>query len=178
MIIDDFFNKLKINEDNPQTATEEQIERLKNKLISFPDMLEKRPIVYDSSDDYKILGGNKRYTVIKRLIEENESYEETFLKPEYFADCSKWTKEQKDQFVITDNISDGNWDFDVLVNKWSEQPLAEWGLDMEGWINPKPEKAKNKEIDSNELAKELNTTCPRCGFEFKGKEGIEQASDE
>lgn len=32
---------------------------------------------------------------------------------------------------------------------------------------------KNKELDLAELAKDLNIKCPKCGFEFKGKEGIE-----
>jgi hypothetical protein len=32
---------------------------------------------------------------------------------------------------------------------------------------------KNEEIDPAELAKDLNMKCPRCGFEFKGKEGLD-----
>lgn len=32
---------------------------------------------------------------------------------------------------------------------------------------------KNKEIDVKEMAKDLNMTCPKCGFEFKGDKGLE-----
>jgi len=31
---------------------------------------------------------------------------------------------------------------------------------------------KNKEIDREEIAKDLNMKCPKCGFDFKGKEGL------
>lgn len=33
---------------------------------------------------------------------------------------------------------------------------------------------KNKEIDPEEIAKDLNMKCPKCGFEFKGDKGLTQ----
>lgn len=33
---------------------------------------------------------------------------------------------------------------------------------------------KNKEIDPEEIAKDLNMKCPRCGFEFKGDKGLQE----
>jgi hypothetical protein len=36
----------------------------------------------------------------------------------------------------------------------------------------------NKELNAEELAKELNVTCPKCGFQFKGKEGLANSSSE
>lgn len=33
---------------------------------------------------------------------------------------------------------------------------------------------KNNELDPREIAKNLNITCPKCGFQFQGKEGIEK----
>ena len=38
------------------------------------------------------------------------------------------TEEQKDEFVIKDNIANGEWDMDELANSWSDLPLDEWGL--------------------------------------------------
>lgn len=44
------------------------------------------------------------------------------------------TDEEKREFVIKDNINNGEWDMDILANAWDEEPLDEWGLET-------PEKA-------------------------------------
>ena len=38
------------------------------------------------------------------------------------------SEEQKRQFVIKDNISNGEWDMDILANEWDNEPLDEWVL--------------------------------------------------
>jgi len=122
MLID----KLKSNPSNPRTIGKKEFAQLKKKIKNFPAMLEKRPIVYDK--DFIVLGGNQRLRVLKELIK--EGFE---VKDSYFKSAKDWTKKQKREFVILDNIADGDWDYDLLANEWSDLPLEEWGIDTGGW---------------------------------------------
>ena len=81
-------------------------------------MLEKRPIVVD--EDMVVLGGNMRLKACKSagLFE-------------VWVDIAEgWTQEQKDEFIIKDNVGFGEWDWDILANEWDVGELAEWGLDL------------------------------------------------
>lgn len=117
----DLIKKLKTNPDNPRYLKKDAYERLKKKIQEFPEMLEKRPIVYD--ENFMVLGGNMRLEVLRNLV--NEGFE---IKEEYFKSAEGWTDEQKRKFVILDNIADGQWDWDIIGNKWDDLPLEEWGL--------------------------------------------------
>ena len=55
---------LRVNPDNPRTIKDKAFAKLKAKIKRFPQMLAKRPIVYDSSNDNIILGGNRRYDAV------------------------------------------------------------------------------------------------------------------
>ena len=136
----EIFTKLKLNPKNPRVIHDTNFESLKKKIKSFPKMLEKRPVVFDSSKDFIILGGNRRFNALQDLAK--EGFE---IKDSYFADCADWTDEEKAQFVITDNIIDGSWDYDLLANEWGELPLKEWGINTDGWI--KDEQDPNAEWD-------------------------------
>lgn len=46
---------------------------------------------------------------------------------EWTQDAKGLTAEEKEAFVIIDNVSDGKWDFDVLANEW-ELDVYDWGL--------------------------------------------------
>jgi DNA modification methylase len=41
-----------------------------------------------------------------------------------------WTQEQRDEFLIKDNVGFGEWDWDQLANEWDAGKLDEWGLDV------------------------------------------------
>lgn len=139
----ELFAKLKPNPDNPRRIGKQELEKLKNKIKSFPEMLEKRPVVYDSSQDYLILGGNQRVKVIGELIKDGLE-----IKDEYFADCADWSDEKKKQFVIMDNVSDGEWDYEILRNGWAELPLEEWGINV---VDMDLEKVDDVEVDQERL---------------------------
>ena len=40
------------------------------------------------------------------------------------------SEEEKREFVIRDNIQNGEWDFDVLANEWDDLPLDDWGIEL------------------------------------------------
>jgi hypothetical protein len=40
------------------------------------------------------------------------------------------TDEQQKEFIIKDNVSGGEWDWDMLANEWEVEQLEEWGLEV------------------------------------------------
>lgn len=106
------------NPDNPRYIKGDKFEKLVKSIREFPQMLELRPIVVNQ--DMIVLGGNMRL----------KACEEAGLKevPIIFAD--NLTEEQQKEFIIKDNSSFGEWDWDLLANEWDVDSLNEWGLDV------------------------------------------------
>lgn len=108
---------LKLNPKNPRTLSEEKVAKLQNSLRSFPEMLEARPLVVDENN--VVLGGNARLLAAQALgLETLPVYRAT------------WSAEKHDEFIIKDNVSFGEWDWDILANEWNEAELLEWGLEV------------------------------------------------
>ena len=40
------------------------------------------------------------------------------------------------EFIIKDNVSGGEWDWDMLANEWESEELEEWGIDVWGFASP------------------------------------------
>jgi len=111
-------DKVKENSSNPRFIKDHKFRKLVKSIKDFPEMLEKRPIVVD--EDYVVLGGNMRLKACK----------EAGLS-EVSIDIAKgWTEQQKQEFIIKDNSSFGEWDWDTLANEWDTEKLEEWGLDL------------------------------------------------
>ena len=101
--------KIKLNPKNPRVIKDYKYEKLLNSIISFPEMLDIRPIVVD--DDYIVLGGNMRLKACK----------EAGLKEVSIIKASQLTEEQKNEFILKDNQNYGEWDYSLL---------ADYGKDM------------------------------------------------
>lgn len=116
-------SKLKSNPSNPRTISKEQLEKLKRSIESFPEMMEKRPMVCVTDTDGKIfpLGGNMRLKAIKELGMKE-------IPESWVMMADDWTEEQRREFIVKDNASLGKWDFDVLVEDWGIDELEEWGV--------------------------------------------------
>lgn len=112
---------LKINPNNPRIIKDDKFKRLVQSIIDFPEMLEKRPIVVNK--DLIVLGGNMR---LKACIEAG-------LKEVPIA-VADWSEEKQREFIIKDNVSGGEWDWDVLANEWDADKLTEWGLDLPNFV--------------------------------------------
>jgi hypothetical protein len=106
------------NPDNPRFIKDYKFEKLVKSVKEFPEMLELRPIVVNQ--DMIVLGGNMRL----------KACEEAGLKevPIIFAD--NLTPEQEKEFIIKDNSSFGEWDWDLLANEWDSEQLLDWGMDI------------------------------------------------
>jgi len=113
--------KIKNNPENPRVIKDYKFNKLVRSVKEFPQMLELRPIVVDENNI--ILGGNMRY---KAAVQAG-------LKEVYVIQADELTEKQKKEFVIKDNSSFGEWDWDVLANEWDIQSLKDWGLDIPKW---------------------------------------------
>jgi hypothetical protein len=87
-------------------------------IKDFPEMLEIRPIVVNS--DMVVLGGNMRLKACK----------EAGIKQIPIIIADNLTEEQQREFLIKDNVSGGEWDWDMLANEWDAEELDNWGLDI------------------------------------------------
>ena len=106
------------NPDNPRFIKDYKFKKLVKSIKEFPQMLDLRPIVVNQ--DMIVLGGNMRL----------KACEEAGLTevPIIFAD--NLTPEQEKEFIIKDNSSFGEWDWDLLANEWNVDQLADWGIDL------------------------------------------------
>ena len=145
--------KIKANQQNPRVISESKLKKLINSLLVFPKMMSLRPITLD--DDNCVLGGNMRQTALGRIAqmtpEELHSHIESLAEYNELPDgkkrevmefwdnflnkpqaevqyASKMTDSEKQQFIIKDNVSFGDWDYDELEN-WDAVKLEDWGVD-------------------------------------------------
>lgn len=158
-------SQLQVNEQNPRTCTDKQFDKLVRSVITFPKMLEVRPIVVGEGG--VALGGNMRLRALQAIatmtdveimsnIEQSAKYKDR-TECERDALLRYWQKWQHDQmvsvvrtdnmtederreFIIKDNVGFGAWDWDMLANDWDKDILSEWGMDV--W------ESSNSDIDS------------------------------
>ena len=157
-------DKLKVNPDNPRTIGVNAFKKLKNSLKEFLRFLEERPILYDEAGI--IWAGNQRFRALKMLVAEGLVEDN----PAFYKELKGYTLEEKRRIAILDNSPkglSGDWDFDILANKWDDLPLEDWGINTTGWKEDFTE--SNKEIDTNILGKDLDIECPKCHFKFKNR---------
>lgn len=110
--------EVKPNPNNPRIIKDDKFKKLVNSILEFPKMLEIRPIVVN--DDMIVLGGNMRLKACK----------EAGLKEVPIIMASDLTEDEQKQFIIKDNVSGGEWDWDMLANEWNVEELDAWGLDI------------------------------------------------
>jgi len=113
-------SEVKLNPNNPRLIKDDKFLKLVQSIKDFPEMLNIRPIVVNK--DMIILGGNMRYKACK----------EAGLKeiPIIITDLSE---DKQREFLIKDNTSGGEWDWEILANEWDSEELESWGLDLVGF---------------------------------------------
>ena len=110
---------IKPNPNNPRLIKDDKFKKLVESVKSFPEMLELRPIVVNK--DMIILWGNMRYKACK----------EAWIKEIPVIVADNLTEEQEKEFLIKDNVSGWEWDWDILANEWDKEELEEWWLDVQ-----------------------------------------------
>jgi ParB-like chromosome segregation protein Spo0J len=96
---------VKSNPNNPRIIKDDKFAKLVASIKEFPKMLEIRPIVVN--DDMIVLGGNMR---LKACIHAG-------LKEVPIIKVTDLTEQEQKQFIIKDNVSGGEWDWNMLANE-------------------------------------------------------------
>lgn len=184
-------SKITINENNPRQITDDKFDKLVSSILSFPKMMELRPIVVDET--YTVLGGNMRYRALELLAEmsddefkarllanqmltENEAGEHLAVMDYWkkwkqnpvarIIKASELSEAEKREFIIKDNLSYGKWDIEMLANGWGVDDLNNWGMDVpfsDTEVDPDDffENTERKE------KKPRMVVCPYCGKEHE-----------
>lgn len=120
---------------NPRQWTQDDIDRTKASLLRDSDFQEDRPLlVLQYGDSLLVFAGNLRTTSAKSL--NWDTLEAVLYTPE--TEDDRVTVKRR---AMLDNGSFGAWDMDMLANEWDDQPLKEWGVDVQwGNVNILPEK--------------------------------------
>lgn len=111
-------SEVKLNPNNPRIIKDDKFRKLVKSIQEFPEMLDIRPIVVNG--DMVVLGGNMRYKACK----------EAGLKEIPIIMADHLTEEQAKQFIIKDNVSGGEWDWEMLHKDWNIEEVKEWGVDV------------------------------------------------
>lgn len=114
---------IKRNPSNPRIIKDKGFKKLKESLSSArgKEHFEARPcIVSTRTGENIIIAGNTRYQAAIDL-----KWEE--VPCVFFSDL---TEEQENEIIIRDNVSNGEWDWDTLMNEWNHNDLVDWGLEI------------------------------------------------
>ena len=141
------------NERNPRYIKSKKHRELMESLKEFPEMKLIREIVIDENN--LLLAGDKRVYALEEL-----GYADVTVKQVF-----NLTEAQKDEFIVKDNVHNGEWDTDIIANHFDTEKLKDWGVpkfktDPDGGGDGKS--YKNHEV-----------TCPNCGEHFELSESAD-----
>lgn len=151
---------IKKNPNNPRIIKDEAFEKLCNSIKQFPKMMELRPMVID--DNNIVLGGNMRLAALKHL-----QYKE--VPAAWVKRAEDLTEEEKQRFIIADNVGFGLWDWEQLANEWDAEQLNEWGLEVPAF---------DAEPSEDELSEDEKNKPATIKITFKDVEQLQAAQND
>lgn len=95
-IVEMKLSELSPTDKNPRKISKSDLDSLKKSLSEFPEMQKIREIVVDENN--RILGGHQRYRALKEMGKTKALVKQV----------SGLTEKQKDEFIIKDNIANGD----------------------------------------------------------------------
>lgn len=110
-------DQIKPNPDNPRIIKDDKFKKLVKSLQEFPEMTQIRRVVVNK--DLMILGGNMRWRAAKEAGWTDIP-----------VDIVDLPEDKQREFIIKDNVSGGEWDWDTLANEWTNEDLDAWGMDL------------------------------------------------
>lgn len=140
--------EIKPNENNPRIISDYKFKNLVKSIKDFPEMLEKRPLVVD--EDMVVLGGNMRLKALQQAG----------IKEVHVDIAKDWTDEQKKEFIIKDNLSFGEWDWDILSNEWETKELDDWGMQVP-YYEDEPDYSLLDDEDLSEQLSEMQSNVKK-----------------
>lgn len=159
------------NDENPRFISDTKFSQMVQSLKDFPEMAKVRPLIINENN--LVLGGNMR---LKAMQEAGWTH----------VPCIKvaWSEEKQREFILKDNVSYGEWDWQILNSNWDKEMLTEFGLDFPASdYNPNltpsfsdsdvtaedMEKQQYKMSMGDAIASKIDVICPDCGHEFQIK---------
>lgn len=173
-------SQVKVNQSNPRTIKEQKLHLLVERLLVFPKMIAIRPIVID--DRMTVLGGNMRVNALRQIAAMSFEQVKSIVSPtkkfqrltqaeqeQLLLSWQSWlekpivdivrasnlSEEEKREFIIADNASFGDWDYDKLANEWDADDLTSWGLDI--W-QPEPAGTHHSNLSQDNGKQDTNST--------------------
>jgi hypothetical protein len=144
---------LALPEWNPRKIREHDFERLVQSIKDDPELLKARPIIVNTrSGKNVVIAGNMRVRACQHL-----GY--TTI-PAVLVDL---TDEQEKRWALKDNIHQGQWDYDLLVN-FDDQLFTTPGIDIADMLRG----------DHGEAAPTEDGKCARCEELRKAVDGHER----
>lgn len=139
---------------NPRVLRDQQYQALKKSIEDNPEMMTYRELlVFPHKGKYVVIGGNMRLKVLQDLGEK-------LVPCKIIAEDTPVDKLAA--YVIKDNVSGGEWDWDELANAWDEDLLKGWGLELPSdWGSEEPSQGNNSEVDVDTFDEKIKMT-----FEF------------
>jgi hypothetical protein len=143
-------NDIYPNPRNPRQIKDGRFNALRKSLSDFPQMMELRPIIVDA--DGMILGGNMRW----RALKENGLTE---IPAAWVKRADELSAEDKRRFIVMDNETFGQTDYDILSADFELPELEDWGVDLPEDVAGDDEgEAPEEQGPSGE-----SKVCPHCG---------------
>ena len=149
--------KIQSNPNNPRIIKNHKYRKLVQSIKDFPEMLKLRPIVVD--ENMMILGGNMRWKASR----------DAGLKEVWIDIAEGLSDEQKEEFIVKDNVNYGEWEWDILANEWDSIKLDEWGLGV--WQN----EDDIEEPDFKQLTEDGNNKPPTLKITFDNENDLQDA---
>jgi len=136
---------------NPRQLSEHDGEHLQKSLDKFG--LIDKPVI---SPGGMIIGGHQRIKILQKMgVKEVEC----LIAEEPLSN------EEINELNIRLNRNSGDWDFDVLANRWEEEELIEYGFTNEEFsMGSEIDPTSTDEEDSKKEKPKKN--CPNCGHEL------------
>jgi hypothetical protein len=113
---------IKKNPNNPRLIKDDRFHKLVESISQFPKMMRLRPIIL--GNDNVVLGGNMRLAALKEL-----KYKE--IPDDWVKYADELTEEEKERFIISDNVNFGEWDKALLNSNYNRDDLIKWGMDLD-----------------------------------------------
>jgi hypothetical protein len=149
--------RIKPNTKNPRVIKDSKFRQLVQSIKDFPQMLQLRPIVVN--DEWVVLGGNQRLKACK----------EAGLEEVPVIHASELTPAQQQEFIVKDNVSAGEWDWQLASDQWLGQDLTTWGLELPQFVDTTPEPAIDEDIIARRLETYINATVKHITLYFNAE---------
>jgi len=134
---------------NPRLLKDDKFKKLVKSIQDDPEMLELREIIaYDNNGELIVIAGNMR---LKACQEVGITEIPTKILPQ------NTSVEKLKAYIIKDNVSFGDHDWNELANNWEVGDLSDWGVNVDFLV---PSNEEPKSIDNTKKGK----VCPNCGL--------------